>query len=282
MKKLSRMELLQLLLKASESNEALINENARLKEELARRAAQAPAQAAPAQAPVQQAVKVGSIAEAALQANGFFEAAQRSADDYLRQIKQMRDQMAERYASGAQQAMVGPAAEEIARRQAQAQKSFEQIQAQAKTYIQDVQTYANNVMARANQQAEAIVSSAQAQSADMLAQAQAQAGALVAQANEQANRMANRPPAESFAQGADQIFGQAETQAQVPEAQATGRIEASPSVQVAEAVEPLPEQGYAAAAAPVASEQQVAFDSAATGELYRRGRHARSAEGTGA
>ena len=90
LKKLNRLELLQLLLKASEANEALIAENDALRKE------------SESQSRLPRSAKVGSIAEAALQANGYFEAAQKSADDYLREIKRLRDQMAARAAGQSQ------------------------------------------------------------------------------------------------------------------------------------------------------------------------------------
>lgn len=169
LKNLGRMELLQVLLKVTESNEALMAENAELRS------------ASPMQ--VARSAKVGSIAEAALQANGFFEAAQRSADDYLREIKRLRDEMVERSkAQQAQQASRSVSDEE----QLEQSQLFERIQDQAKTYIQDVQTYANNVMARANTQAQGIIDDARMRSEEIIAQANSQAQAIVGQAETRA------------------------------------------------------------------------------------------------
>ena len=68
LKKLSRVELLQLMVQLSEDRDALFAENT----ELRKRAAERPAAAT--------SMKVGSIAEAALQANGYFESAQNAAE----------------------------------------------------------------------------------------------------------------------------------------------------------------------------------------------------------
>ena len=95
LKKLSRIELLQLLLKVTETNEALIAENDELRH--------TPVTQEAPKVKIPQAAKVGSIAEAALQANGYFEAAQNAADDYLREIKQLRDELMARANANAQQ-----------------------------------------------------------------------------------------------------------------------------------------------------------------------------------
>ena len=169
LKRLSRMELLQLLLQVTESNEALVAENEELRN-------------APSMQ-ISQSTKVGSIAEAALKANGFFEAAQRSADDYLREIKKLRDEMVERNKA---RAPVQPVATVSAADEFEQSQIFERIQDQAKAYIQDVQTYANNVMARANSQAQAIVSDAQQRSDEIIAEASERARAIVEEAESQA------------------------------------------------------------------------------------------------
>ena len=72
MKKYSRKELLELLLKVTENNEALMAENEQLRRNAKPR--------------VSQSAKIGSIAEAALRANGYFGAVQDSADADLRAV----------------------------------------------------------------------------------------------------------------------------------------------------------------------------------------------------
>lgn len=94
LKKLNRVQLLQLLVEISEDRDALLSENIELEKEIARLAQKSE---------IPSTLKVGSIAEAALQANGFFESAQSAADDYLREIKRMRDQMATRSQAAVQQ-----------------------------------------------------------------------------------------------------------------------------------------------------------------------------------
>jgi len=75
LKKLSRAELLELLIKLSEENEALSLERDDLKKRLEDKTLR-----------FQDA---GSIAEAALRVNGIFEDAQRAAEQYLENVKHM-------------------------------------------------------------------------------------------------------------------------------------------------------------------------------------------------
>lgn len=75
LKRLSRSELLELLVKLSEENEKLGKENEQLRKRLESR-----------QISLQNA---GSIAEASLRINGVFEAAQAAADAYLASVKAM-------------------------------------------------------------------------------------------------------------------------------------------------------------------------------------------------
>lgn len=77
LRKLSRRDLLELLLAQSREQDALKQELAKAKEELAKR-----------QICLEQA---GSIAEAALRLNGVFEAAQAAADQYLESIRRQQE-----------------------------------------------------------------------------------------------------------------------------------------------------------------------------------------------
>lgn len=74
-RKLSHVELLELLVQLSSENDALKEENARLREQLEDRSVAL--------------TEAGSIAEASLRLNGVFEAAQRAADDYLNNVKRL-------------------------------------------------------------------------------------------------------------------------------------------------------------------------------------------------
>lgn len=179
LRKLSRIELLQLLLKVTETNEALLVENEKL-----RSIPPAPAPAPAPQMRLSQSAKVGSIAEAALQANGYFEAAQNAADDYLREIKQLRDQLVARANSGA--AARGSKASSSA--QASTRIPSERMQAQAEAYVRDVQAYADSVIARANEHAESIVANAKATSDQIIAEANRESRRIMAQANANAGR----------------------------------------------------------------------------------------------
>lgn len=73
LQKLKRDELLQILLEVEQENEQLVEENRRLKAQLAQR-----------EVVLREA---GSIAEASLKLSGVFEAAQRAADLYVASVK---------------------------------------------------------------------------------------------------------------------------------------------------------------------------------------------------
>lgn len=74
LKKLSRLQLVDLLIESSEENERLQALVQQLSQELESRRLQCE--------------RAGNIAQAALQLNGVFEAAQRAADDYVRAVRQ--------------------------------------------------------------------------------------------------------------------------------------------------------------------------------------------------
>lgn len=75
LRKLKRVELLEMLVSLSEENEQLRRENEELREALSRK-----------EICIEQS---GSIAEASLKLSGVFEAAQRAADLYLENIRRM-------------------------------------------------------------------------------------------------------------------------------------------------------------------------------------------------
>ena len=174
LKDFNRMELLQLLLKASEMNEALVAENTSLRKSAAAR------KSVPAQQPQEQpqrlpqAAKVGSIAEAALQANGYFDAAQRAADDYLREIKYLRDQVAARAAASGQG-------------QIPQQTGYRQQQVNTQAHVQDAQMKASAIINQANAQARAIVADARVRSEAMVNDARVQSETMIADANRQSH-----------------------------------------------------------------------------------------------
>lgn len=78
LRKLSRAELLELLLEASRENERLRSQLQKTKELLATR--------------VIEIENAGSIAEAALALNGVFQAAQRAADQYLENVRRQAEE----------------------------------------------------------------------------------------------------------------------------------------------------------------------------------------------
>ena len=85
LQKLKRVELLQLLVEQSRELDALRQELAQARRELEARELQ-----------LQEA---GSIAEASMQLNGVFEAAQRAADQYLESIRYQSEHMEEKCAA---------------------------------------------------------------------------------------------------------------------------------------------------------------------------------------
>lgn len=78
LKKLSRAELLELLLESNRENERLRKQLEKAKELLASK--------------VIKVENAGSIAEAALALNGVFEAAQKAADQYLENVRRLAEE----------------------------------------------------------------------------------------------------------------------------------------------------------------------------------------------
>lgn len=149
LKKLTRVELLELMVNLSEDYERLSIENERL-----RKAAKS--QRLPRSA------KVGSLAEAALKANGYFDAAQRSADEYLREIKTMRD--------------------ELVSRTNRVRSTEASQRAESQALIADAQVQAQQILSRAQAQAERILADARVRSEQALADASRQSRPLSPQA----------------------------------------------------------------------------------------------------
>lgn len=246
MKKYSRKELLELLLKVTENNEALMVENEQLRRNAKPR--------------VSQSAKIGSIAEAALRANGYFEAVQNSADEYLREVKQLRDQMVARHEEFVRAQEAQP---QVVREVSTQQKALERIQEQAKTYIQDVQAYANNVIARANAQAEAVTNEAQNTAQTLVAEARRGSDDILVQARSQSDAIVAQAHAE-----AQEILAQAQAQAQAllqSAEQDAARHGAGNGSKDSSVIAPLPSP-----------------DAGSTGQFVLRGRHARALGGAGA
>ena len=164
---MSRVELLQHLVRLSEERDALLTQNAELKKQVEKRGSFVPA-----------GTRVGSIAEAALQVNGYFESAQRAADDYLREIKRMRDQAAARGAAA-------PSGGE------KASPADQAVKPQDQAAVQEAQAMANRIVARASTQAKAIVAEAQAQADTIVKDANRQARTIINRAGLQANSLAD-------------------------------------------------------------------------------------------
>lgn len=177
LKKLSRIELLELMVSLSQDYETLAAENAKLKKMLS-------------QQRLPRSTKVGSIAEAALQANGYFEAAQRAADEYLREIKHLRDELAIKAGVVNQSPEERAASMRAADRGIQGSPGSSEDQARASSQqqamLRDAKVQANNIVARANAQANAIMADARNRSEEVIAAANRQSHAMLSQANRQA------------------------------------------------------------------------------------------------
>lgn len=223
LKKLKRVQLLQIMIELSEDCDALIAENAELRKQLER---------ASRKSAMSSTMKVGSIAEAALQANGFFESAQNAADDYLREIKRMRDQVAARtqsqpdrqpqhhtpsQAGGGQAAPSSQRAamaqrvpqvrasrqeggsqlaqeqQQLEQQQAQFQQQQlayqEQLERQKSAAVQEAREMSDRILARANAQAKSIVEDAKVRSETIIAEANRKSHAIVSKANHQAESL---------------------------------------------------------------------------------------------
>lgn len=163
LKKLSRLELLEVMVHLSEERDTLVAENDRLRQALA------------AKPSISRAAKIGSIAELALQSNGYFESVQRSADDYLREIKRMRDQLAARLAAEGQASVAAAQVPSV---------PVQQVNSEA---VQDAQAKARAIVKRANSQAESIIADARTKSDEVIADANRQSRAIIARANRQAD-----------------------------------------------------------------------------------------------
>lgn len=175
LKKLSRLELLELMVKLSEDNDALMSENMGLRQALDERPR------------MPQAAKVGSIAEFALQTNGFFEAAQHAADDYLREIKYLRDQIAARAAAQGIDPHAPAQVPQVQSRQA-SEAAISDAQAQARAIVKRANSQAESIIADARTKSEAIIADANRQSHNIVARANRQADAVISAAHSEAKR----------------------------------------------------------------------------------------------
>lgn len=179
LKKLSRLELLELMVRLSEDNDVLVAENIRLRQELSERPR------------MPRAAKVGSIAELALQTNGFFESAQHAADDYLREIKYMRDQLAARAAAEGIDPRAPVNVPQVQSQQAN-EAATRAAQAQARAILKRANSQADSILADAKAKSEAIIAEANQQSRNTIARANRQADAVISAAHNDAKRQAPR------------------------------------------------------------------------------------------
>ena len=194
LKKLSRVELLELLISLSDDYQILLDENYQLKQELSSQRQR-----------ISRSAKVGSLAEAAFLANGYYEAAQRSADVYLREIKHLRDELARRV-------------DNQARSEAQARAAAAHAEHQARYEMQQAQARADQIVERAKAQAQAILESARAQAEETL---------RVANRRAYATRSRDAYPASSSAQNANQVEWSAQSMSE-PDPRALSSLQTDP------------------------------------------------------
>lgn len=119
LKRLSRRDLLEMLLELSRENEEIRGENTRLRSELENR-----------NVAIEES---GSLAEAALRLNGVFQAAQEACDQYTRNIQSRNADLEQNCRSMEQQTK-----EKCDEMLAQAQAQAEDILAQARTQAEDI------------------------------------------------------------------------------------------------------------------------------------------------
>lgn len=110
-KKLSRKDLLELLVELSEENDTLKKKIKYLENELESRKIKAN--------------EIGNIAEAALKLNAVFESAQKACDDYVRNVKEQTDEKCA--------ALIKMANETCAYKIEQAEKAIRQLKDENKT-----------------------------------------------------------------------------------------------------------------------------------------------------
>ena len=156
LKDLSRDELIELVVRLSNEYDKMANENNRLNRMLLEQN-------------LPRSAKVGSIAEAALQVNGYFDSVQRSADEYLREIKYLKDKL-EAHVSAQR-------VEELEARAATAQRNAMEAYAE----LQRIQRRTTEVVENAQAQAAAIMGDAHAKADQILAQANSQASEITYQ-----------------------------------------------------------------------------------------------------
>jgi len=153
LKDLTRDELIELVVRLSNEYDKMAHENDRLNRMLLERN-------------LPRSAKVGSIAEAALQVNGYFESVQRSADEYLREIKYLKDKLAAHVSAQRVEELEARAATaqrnemeayaELQRIQARTTEVVENAQAQAAAIMEDAHAKADQILAQANSQASEI------------------------------------------------------------------------------------------------------------------------------
>ena len=147
LRRLSRAELLDILYEQQKRYEESLTENQALRQQLEERTLRI--------------ASAGSIAEAAVQVNGVFEAAQAAADQYLASVK--------------------AAAAEMAQNTDEAQRQREAI-------VQDAEREAAQILSRAQEQAAQILAGAEAQTAARWEEFQKNADALI-QAHDELRRL---------------------------------------------------------------------------------------------
>ena len=172
LKDLNREELIELVVRLSNAYDKMVADNDRLNRLLLERN-------------LPRSAKVGSIAEAALQANGYFESVQRSADEYLREIKYYKDQL-ESHVSVQQ-------VEDLEARAAAAQRA----EVESYAALQRTQDQMTQLVENAQAQAEAIMKDAHAKAEQILVQANTQFNAVTIQAQRQSGRTADAAPTAS-------------------------------------------------------------------------------------
>lgn len=171
LRRLSRAELLQLMLEQARENEQLRGEVSALREQLE-----------------QQKItceNIGSLAEAALAINNVFQAADRAAQQYLQEVSQrVGDQdreLHEKYEQAQNQVdtLIWESQEKATAILGEAEASAEKIRAEAEAHLNLAKVQAEELLNNARAEAEACTERAKTESDEIRAKANAQIQALV-------------------------------------------------------------------------------------------------------
>lgn len=167
LKRLSRSDLLEMLLELSKENDKLRIDNNELQQQLEDR-----------KLAIDQ---FGSLAEAALHLNGVFEAAQAACEQYTENVQYRSEHLREYCAQLERDTQLQCEAKKT-ETEARCGELLAQTQAQCAQWTEKNQEERNTLLAQTQEACNAMIAQAQQKSADILAEAQEQARAILDEA----------------------------------------------------------------------------------------------------